>query len=69
MSEKENWMFARHYDEKEGAFGRTVMILLGEPKQLFPNLADYQNYSESFSTVQSSLSLEMLLTGSILLNS
>lgn len=62
-------MFARYYDEMEGAFGRTVVILLGEPKQLFPNLADYQNCLGIFSTVQSSLSLEISLNGSILLNS
>lgn len=61
-------MFARHYDEKEGAFGRIGVISLSEPKQLFPGLAGYQNCLGSFSTMQSSLSLEILLSGSILLN-
>lgn len=33
-------MFARHYAEKEGEGARIEVILLGEPKQSFPSLAE-----------------------------
>lgn len=50
------------YDEKgKGAFLRAVVILLENQNSLFPNLADYQNYLGNFSTVRSSLSLEISL--------